>query len=173
MNHKFLPPLTFDYREMFQNTQPLLHRDETFTSSITPLCIPFPIVAQYPGWKQHGREVYDRIHEASIEDGSLRNPISSGATTTTTTTTVNRADGGRKVLEQSIGDTRRSRQFIPLEFCQDPSVRRIGCNEKCQTRDRESLRCLWRSGGWIVIAISFRAIERNVDSLQIGKYYCY
>lgn len=83
------------------------------------------------------------------------------------------ADGGRKVLEQSIGDTRRSRQFIPLEFCQDPSVRCIGCNEKCQTRDRGSLRCLRRSEGWIVIAISFRAIERNVDSLQIGKYYCY
>lgn len=105
----------------------------------------------------------DDRNAASIEDGSLRNPVHLKLRPNTT---ANILMGAGKFWSEVSGETTRSRQFIPLEFCQNPSVLRIGYNEKCQTRDRESLRSVGedrRLG--IVMAIRFRVIEGDVDSL--------
>lgn len=156
-------------RNTFQNTQPLLH--QTFTSSITPLCIPFPIVAQYPGWKQNTDAVlYDRIRSFDRRWISLRNPISRGAEPPPWTG----RGGGQK---SSRAKYRRHEEIptiytpgiLPGSVCPPHRVQRKMSNE----RPRESTLSVEIGGLNCCIAISFRSIERNVDSLRIGKCYWY
>lgn len=89
-------------RNTFQNTQPLLH--QTFTSSITPLCIPFPIVAQYPGWKRgkHGRGAV----RSNTQLRSKMDFVTKSHFAWSWTTTVNRPRGRAEKFWSKVSETR-------------------------------------------------------------------